>query len=372
MTPRRVLQITDSSAMGGAEQQILTTMRLLDRSAWEPVLVHQGHPGIAPLIDAVRGDGISDWLMPLMPDGIAGARQVPRFTRALRAAAPAVAHLHLTWPLAMKWPLTAALAARVPAVVATVHSAIPCATDRSVLWQQRQLSSRIDRYIAVSDSVVERCSGWFGWPVERFSVIENGIVASDLDAGDRVRGRDLAGVPADAPMVLTLARLDPVKGLDTLVAAAARVPDAVFVLAGEGAERAALCTQIAAASLADRVLLPGHLPASADLLAAADLLVLPSRSEGLPLTLLEAMAAGVPVIASDIPGIRAVVDDDRTGVLVPVDDADALARAITALLADPVRQGRLAAAARAHVAEHHDARQMVDQISRLYTKLLAR
>ena len=370
MTPKRVLHITDSSAMGGAEQQILTTMRLLDRSQWEPVLVHQGHAGIRPLIDAVREAGMTEWRMPQMSDGVGGALHVPAFTRALRAQQPMIAHIHLTWPLAMKWPLASALAARVPAVVASVHSAVPCHTNRWVLWQQRLLSARIDRYLAVSSSVAERCAEWFGWPPGRFTVITNGIEVDAVSGGTRWAGRTQLGVPEDVPLVLALARLDPVKGLDTLVRAAVDVPDAIFVLAGDGPERATLTDQIAAAGLTDRVRLPGHIADTPNLLAACDLLVLPSRSEGLPLSLLEAMAAGVPIVATDIPGIAAVIDSGRTGMLVPVDDAEALAATISAALADSEMRHRLADAARIEVREHYRAQVMVDQIEQLYAAVL--
>lgn len=370
MTPKRILHITDSSAMGGAEQQILTTMRLLDRSQWEPVLVHQGHDGARPLVDAVRDEGMAEWRMPQMSDGVGGALRVPAFIRTLRADRPAIAHVHLTWPLAMKWPLSAALAARVPVVIASVHSAVPCRTNRWVLWQQRQIATRIDRYIAVSGSVAERCAAWFGWPPERFTVIPNGIEVDAVSGGDRSAGRARLGVPGDVPLVLAMARLDPLKGLDTLVRAAADVPDAIFVLAGEGADRARLTDMITQARLTDRVLLPGHLSGTPDLLAACDLLVLPSRSEGLPLSLLEAMATGTPIVATDIPGIAAVIDPERTGVLVPVDDAPALASAISALLADPAKRDRLADAARAEVHDRFRAEAMVARTAKLYAELL--
>ncbi|MBT4153707.1 MAG: glycosyltransferase [Candidatus Magasanikbacteria bacterium] len=120
------------------------------------------------------------------------------------------------------------------------------------------------------------------------------------------------------------------KGLDTLIAAAAMVPDATFVVIGEGPERKTLESLISANSLSNRFFLTGAIPDAATLMKAFDIAVIPSRKEGLPFTLLEWMSAEVPVIATDVGGIASVIGNGVTGVLIAPEDASVLASAINA------------------------------------------
>jgi glycosyltransferase involved in cell wall biosynthesis len=177
---------------------------------------------------------------------------------------------------------------------------------------------------------------------------------------------------ATAPIVLTIARLDAQKGISHLLDAAAAVPDVSFAIAGDGPDRAALEAQTAKLGLADRVRFLGHRRDVPALLAAADLFVLPSLYEGLPLSVLEAMAAGVPVVATAIGGTDEVVRDGETGTLVPPADPLALAAAITRTLADRDQAKRLAAGAREFVAREYSVQSMVGAVSRLYDSLLTR
>lgn len=372
MTPRTVLHVTDSRAMGGMEAQIVTIMRSLDRATWDPVLVHHGDPAIAPMVDAVREAGMADWCVPRMPDGPRGALRVPGFARALRARQPPVMHAHLAWPLGMKWSLAAARLARVPAIVASVHLTAQFDSSRWIRWQQRRISAGVDRYIAVSGSVAESCRQACGWPADRITVIANGIDTAPVEAGDRARGRALLGAVGDQPLVLTLARLEPEKGLETVARAAALVPDTRFVVAGEGADRAELEALIAGMGLSDRVVLPGRMTQVPDLLAACDLFVLPSRHEGMPIAIIEAMAAGTPVIASDIPGTNEIIEHGVTGLLVRVDDPTGLADAIRTVLDDGALRDRLVTAARNQVAARHTAAFAAERIAVVYAEELAR
>src|SRR5262249_44896941 len=139
----------------------------------------------------------------------------------------------------------------------------------------------------------------------------------------------------DRPIVLTAARLAEQKGLCYLLKAAALLPQAMFVLAGEGPERAVLEAQAAELGLNKRVLFLGHRHDVPDLLACCDLFVLPSLFEGLPLSILEAMAAKKPVIASAVGGNNEVIVHGETGLLVRPADPAALASAIQAILSDP-------------------------------------
>ena len=162
-------------------------------------------------------------------------------------------------------------------------------------------------------------------------------------------------LPRGSPLAVYTGRLHEGKGLDRLLTAwkmvSARWPLARLWLAGDGPKRAALERQITALRLHGNVLLPGSFDSVEDFLAAADLFVFPSREEGMSLSLLEAMGAGLPLVASDIPGNRALVENGREGLLVPVDDAEALAAAIERLLEDQPLAVRLGQAARQRAAE---------------------
>ena len=143
-------------------------------------------------------------------------------------------------------------------------------------------------------------------------------------------------------------------------------------IAGDGPERERLVAKAAAVGVADRVRWLGHRDDVPALLAAADLFVLPSLNEGLPLAAMEAMLAGVPIVATDAGGTGEIVRDGTTGVLVPPGDPLALSASIRALLGDRSRAARLAIAARELIEREHSAAAMVAETSRLYEELLAR
>jgi glycosyltransferase involved in cell wall biosynthesis len=201
-------------------------------------------------------------------------------------------------------------------------------------------------------------------------VIPNSVPTAALveQRGAAVR-RELLG-ERDAKLVLTLARLDEHKGLLTLVRCAVEVPDAVFAIAGEGPQRARLEEEIRALGLGERVLLLGHRTDAPALLAACDLFVLPSLFEGLPVSLLEAMAAHKPVVASDIGGNNEIVVDGETGLLVPPGDAMAMASAVRLLLGDATYAHRLAAAGRERIGREFSAEAVGIRVTEVYEELL--
>ena len=142
------------------------------------------------------------------------------------------------------------------------------------------------------------------------------------------------------------------------------------MIAGEGPERSALEAQARTLGLADRVVLLGYRDDVCDLLASCDLFVLPSLFEGLPLSVLEAMAAGKPVVATAIGGTDEAVVHGETGLLVPPADAASLAKAIRTALSDPRLSQRLGAAGRARVYQEFSAQTMVRHITEIYDELL--
>jgi glycosyltransferase involved in cell wall biosynthesis len=192
-----------------------------------------------------------------------------------------------------------------------------------------------------------------GWPKERAHYLPNFVSAATAAPVARAS----LATPEAAPLVLALGRLHPNKGFDTLLAALVEVPGAYLWLAGEGELRDTLARQARLLGLEQRLRFLGWRDDAAALLAAADLLVCPSRREPLGNVVIEAWAAGVPVVATASEGPLALIDDDETGRLVPIDDAPALAVALREVLADPALATRLAEAGRAaYEAEYSEAR----------------
>jgi glycosyltransferase involved in cell wall biosynthesis len=172
-------------------------------------------------------------------------------------------------------------------------------------------------------------------------------------------------------VVLTPARLHPQKGHATLLAAAARVPDATFVLAGDGPLRAELEEKARELGLAGRCVFLGHRSDVADLLAAADLVVLPSLFEGLPVSVLEAMAARRPVVATAIGGTDEAISHELTGLLVAPSDAAALAAAIQRVQSDPALARRLAAAGRERVEREFSSVTTAREVMKVYDDVMS-
>jgi glycosyltransferase involved in cell wall biosynthesis len=364
---RSVYYYIDSSAVGGAEEALLALVAHLDRGRWAPTLLHHDEPAIAELLERADALGMSRRVVPPLPLGVGGARNVPSFVRELRRRPPDVFHAQLTWPLDAKWALLGAVAAGVSAV-ATVQLFPEGVLDRSNRLQLAVLGRRVDRWIAVSGDIAERLRRTFRWPAPKIEVVRNGVAPAPPRPRDERLRRELGAVPG-RPLVLLLARLEHQKGIDVLLQAAVDV-DASFAVAGDGAERAELERRAVELGVADRVRFLGRRTDVPDLLAAADVFALPSRYEGTSLALLEAMAAGKPVVATAIGGNDEIVEDGRTGVLVPVEDPRALAQALRRLAADDTESARLGAAARARVSERFSWAAVAARVGAIYEQVI--
>lgn len=364
----RVCYFTDSTAFGGAEQALLTLLSGLDRSRWEPVLAFHESAGIARLVRGAAAADVGLWPVPPMPEGGRGAVRAPAFAAAIRRRRPDVFHAHLTWQVACKYALAAAVAARVPAVVATYQLLVDARVTKPSLLQQRVLARTVDRAIVVSRELRTYLRQRFGWPERKIRLIHNAVPLRDPSNPDPRLRSELS--PDGLPIVLTPARLDPLKGHRYLIEAARSLPGLRFVFAGEGEARVELERLVAEAGLATRVTFTGQRADVAALLACADVVVLPSLAEGLPLAVLEAMAASRPVVATAVGDVPDAVRGGETGILVQPKDPRALAEAIGSIVGDRAFATRLGVAARAHVHRCFSASQMVADVTAVYGELL--
>ena len=363
---RRVLHYVDSDIFGGNEEAALHLLGSLDRARYEPVLLHHGGIGIARLDETAGGLGIRTHTVPRVVRGRA-LGGLFRLWQAVRAEQPAIFHAHLSWPLACKRGVQAAWLAGVPGIVGTaqLYTRLRGRPHYPLALRPHR------RIIAVSEEVKGRYAEDLRVPRRKLVVVRNGILVPppDVSADPALRAELLRDRPDY--LIFTPARLHPQKGHAILLAAAALVPEATFVLAGDGPLRAELEQQARTLGIADRCVFLGYRPDVPALLAAADLVVLPSLYEGLPVSVLEAMAARRPVVATAIGGTDEAITDGETGLLVPAGDATALAAAIQQVRSDPALAGRLAAAGRRRVEREFSAATTASGVMKVYDEVMA-
>lgn len=241
------------------------------------------------------------------------------------------------------------------------------------LWVDRLTYRRCRCIIGNSPSVVDHLRRRAGIPGDRLRLVRGGIDPGPYESAAPIR-RESLSMAGDARLVLWVGRLDPVKGLRELIQAFRVVADRDHVhllLAGEGAMRSTLERDIRAHDLQDRVHLLGERHDIPALLKASDVFVFPSRTEGLPNALLEAMAASCPIVTTDVPGCRDLIVHERTGLILPYGDTPALAQAILRLFDDAELARRLGFEAHAVVTQSWHQNAMWDAYATLYEEIRA-
>jgi len=251
-------------------------------------------------------------------------------------------------------------------LVATIHNVADRANDRFA----RPILSRLpDALVFVSRFEQARLAEAWGGP-ELGEVIYSGV---ELPPPGSLEPLDLAtlhGVPRDARVIGFVGRLAPEKAVGDAIAALPRLPeDVVLCIVGEGPEEGALRAETRRRNLEKRVVFAGHSREVARYMASFVGLVLPSRRESLPVTLREAAAIGLPVVAADVGGVREIVVPRETGLLYPSGDVDGLVRAIRSLLDDPSRAATMGVTARERVARQFDPKHWADETEALFARV---
>jgi glycosyltransferase involved in cell wall biosynthesis len=358
----RIVLALESSGPGGAENVVLRLARALRERGDEPTIATMSSGWMT---ERAQSDGLPVWIVPQRP-GIDVA-WVVRFARQLRRERIDVLHTH---DFAMNtFGAAAALLARVPAV-STIHGR-HWVTDRP----RRALAYRALRrlgvpIVAVSEDLAGFLAVGLRVPRAQLQVVHNGIPIPHAPAGDdpqrRASARGLLGIPSDLALVVAVGNLYPVKDHATLLRALARLPGARVAIAGRGDQEAPLRKLAAQLGLADRVHLLGLRDDVDTVFAAADVFVQPSLSEGLPLAVLEAMANGLPVVATRVGGIPEAIADGQTGLLVPPGDPAALAAALGEVLSARERATALGKAGRERATAEFSVKRMTDRYRQLY------
>ena len=363
--PLRLVLVTDSLDPSGVGRHMLTLAREFQASGRFERLV-LALPGSADgdlLMANARRDGLAVKRLDLADQ--AGS------IRWLRQLAPDLVHLHAGIGWEGHGLARLARDAEVSAVVRTEH--LPyLLTDPAQRAEHADAMALVDRVICVSAGAAASHRE-AGIAAELLHAIPNGIRALPPACG-RAEARERLGLRTGEPVLATVARLTEQKGHAVMVEAVARLvatrPDLRVLVAGDGPMRAALDERIEARGLAASIAMLGRTDRVGDVLAAADLFVLPSFFEGLPLAVLEAMAAGLPVVATRIGGSEDAVVDGVTGWLVPPGDPVALADAIDAALADATVRACRGRAGQARYHEQFTAGRMARETEDVYRRVL--
>jgi|ERR1051326_2352131 glycosyltransferase involved in cell wall biosynthesis len=366
--PRTVVHFVDSNAMGGCEQALLTLLAGSNRRLWNPILFHRESKNIVLLLERLQSHGIACYPVPAVDRRVSFAT---RFVSMLKEVKPDVFHAHLNWPLACRHELVLARFMRVPGTVATAHLCSDLAGVRFSELKRRIQVACIDRFIAVSDTVREWLCDDLKVAATKIRVVKNGVNVQlpKTNQHGELR-RAICADPAQS-IVLTTARLHDGKGIVYLIEAAKLLPEIQLVICGDGPERGRLEEAVRKAGLQNRVTFLGHREDVPDLLSACDVFVLPSLYEALGLSVLEAMAAGKPVVATAVGGLKETVRDGVNGLLVPPRDAMSLATTIRRLLTEPGLAKSLGENAKNRVARDFSVETMVDGVTGVYEELLS-
>ena len=366
--PTRVLYLSHAFHVGGAEEMVLNLVRHLpERFRPAVCCIHTA----GPIGEEIRKTGVPFDVLGLTP-GVSRPWDVWRLRAFLARTQPHIVHTFLL--TASLYGRLAAILARVPIVIGTevniyenkrVHHALA----------ERWLMSGTATVIASAESVREYYIKQIHADPRRVEVIYNAVDWSALvTTMTRATMRSALGIPADAHVIAIIARLTEQKAHRVLIDAVHATPalaHAHLLVVGDGELRGDLVQQVDALGLGHRVHFVGARRDLGDLLNASDVFVMPSLWEGLPLSMVLAMGAGLPVVATRVAGIPEVVRHDETGLLVEPGDAVSLGRALARLAGDAGLRRRLGDAARAFVHPRFGADGYVRRVTALYDRLLA-
>lgn len=373
MTPIPILYAISRMNIGGAQRHLLEVLAHLDRRIFTPVLYClQARPTDSFLAEArALGVEVLDGCVRGSIRGLCVISPILGLSAELKRRGVRLVHSYLFH--ANLLGTLAARLAQVPVALASKRSldTYPRRMDR---WACRVGNRLSDRVTVPAEAVKQHVHQEEGCPLEKIVIIPNGIDLNRVDGwADSGWAHTRTHVPS-GPLVGTVGRLSQKKGQRDLLEAAAvvlnHVPQTRFLFVGDGPLRAELESRARELGVEGRVRFFGPAEDAPRILFQMDLFVLSSHMEGMPNALIEAMAAGLPVVATDVGGTADVVVNGHTGFLVPPRNPTRLAEAIVTLLKDRERARAMGAAGRARVESHFTTQTMVTRLEALYQELL--
>lgn len=347
--PLRIVTYTDAAGMGGAE---ISLGHLVASVSDDIEMIVLGTSELVVNAIAKQRPSASAQVLPAK-----GAGSVIAHLTALHQLQPDIVHCNLCTPWACATGLAAALTLPNARVVRVDQLPLRT-TDAFTLWRTRILSLRVDAHVAVGEASARRMEDFYALGRNTVLSIPNCVpsIVDELPPPLRPNGQMVVG---------SVGRLDPMKAHDVLIRAIAQVEGVKVVILGEGSQRSQLEQLASDLGVSDRLTLLGWVDHPRTYLPEFDVMVLPSRSEGFPLAIVEAMLAARPVIATRVGSVAEAVIDGETGILVDKDDVAGLATALRRLHDDPAWRDRLGRRGR----EVATARFTVERMARSYERL---
>lgn len=353
----KLVAYSDATSFGGAEQALANLLECLDDAFEVSVLavaekvgeaVRAARPGAAlHLVESPR----NKW----------DAGPILRHVLAIRSLRPDIFHANLWTSVRGQYGVFAALLAPGVRTVVVEHAPLPTRSGLQRLLK-RSVSRRVAEHVAVGEQSARAVEEAVGLPPHSVRTIYNGVPDVEIEPFPR---------RADGPVIGSLGRLEQEKGYDVALRAVRALPGATLVLVGDGSERARLEALARELGVAERVEFAGWSDEARRYLPGFDVFVLPTRSDAFPLAIVEAMLAGVPVVASDVGSISEALLDGETGFLVPPQDEEALAERIGRLLSSCELGRELGLRGRARARSHFTAEAMARSFESLYREMLA-
>ena len=371
MKPVGLMMVLTSPVRGGVEEVALGLLQRLDPSEFRLSIAAPRAllDALAPDLDGVRLDALA-----IEAESFAHVGRLRTLAAFMRRIRPDVVNPHLFRSTAVAAPLARAIG--IGRVVETYHGreAWRQGALRGRFVADRLIARLVTRVIAVSRGAADFLVHGKGYPPDKVVVVPNGRDLTRFTPGaHREVVRKELGLDRDAPVVGVVGRLETQKGHVYLLEAWPEVvrahPDARLLVVGEGSLHDALVDQARRAHVAESVIFTGFRSDVPRLLDAIDVLALPSLHEGMPLTVIEAAAAGRPVVATAVDGTPEVVREGETGALVPPADPAALARALLAMLGDADAAERMGREAYRWAHERFDVDAHVEATARVYREV---
>jgi glycosyltransferase involved in cell wall biosynthesis len=381
--PIRTMHVITRLNIGGAAMHVIQLNSGLEHKGYDCLIVTGSEgPNERSMRDAAIEHRLRLEFIPDLGREIAPKRDLValiKLYRLMRRERPHIVHTHLA--KAGFLGRIAARLARVPIVLHSSHGHIfhgyfsPRKT-RVFLMMERLCGCLSTRIIVSSDRLRDEIAGFGIAKKERIEVIPYGFDLAAFALQPRPVGqfRHSLDLPEGIQLIGTVGRLVPIKNipllLESLSIARQQNAEIHLVIVGGGELRVELETRVRNMGLADTVVFAGWQPDLLNVYADLDAIVLSSDNEGTPVALIEAMAAGCPVVATHVGGVPDLVTDGETGRMVPPRDPEALARALLALFDEPEKTSQMALRAQQRVLERHQARRVVADVDRLYQELL--